>query len=270
MTLSRNLADRIDTVADVLAATDLRPGPVVDSAFSELVNLALECREPVAGEVLTLLGPRVESIRRLCAAGESELENAWADRIVDATDPVSELERFPYLGNYRDLVALEVGALHGLGVRPRTGVMLGSGPLPLTGLLMAAEHGMEVTLVDRDEECLERGERLVRALGVAGVTSVLADVEVGLPAEVAAADLVLQAALVGADDAAKGGVLAGLAAAMRPGAHLVVRSATALRELLYAPAVVHGVPGLTMLLEIHPHHDVVNSFLVARRDELPA
>lgn len=270
MMTSRDLVDRIDGVAGSLAATDLRPGPQVDRAFNELVGLALELRGPEAGEVLGLLGARVETIRRLCAAGESELETSWADRVVAAADPAAELERFPYLDNYRDLVTLELGVLHGLGARPRTGVMLGSGPLPLTGLLMAAEHGMEVVLVDRDEACLERGERLVRALGVTGVSSVLADVEAGLPPQVSDADLVLQAALVGADDPAKRAVLSALASAMRPGSHVIARSAAGLRELLYAPATLHGVPGLTMLVEVHPHHEVVNSVLVARRDDVPA
>lgn len=270
MISSREIAARIDDVAGTLALTDLRPGPVVDRAFQELVSLSLSAREPAAGEVLSALGARVETVRHLCAAGESELESAWADRVAAAADPTTELERFPYLRNYRDLVALELGVLGGLGVRPRTAVMLGSGPLPLTGLLMAAEHGLEVVLVDRDALCLERGERLARSLGVQGVSSVLADVETDLPVEVEQADLVLQAALVGSDDAAKRRVLVRLAGTMRPGAHLVARSAAGLRELLYAPATLHDVPGLTMLLEVHPHHDVVNSVLVARCDAPPA
>ena len=268
MTSVSDLVHRIDRVAGSLATTDLRPGPQVDRAFTELVGLSLDLRQPESGAVLAALGSRVDEIRLLCSAGESELESAWADRIVTAADPVAELEKFPYLANYRDLVALEVSVLRGLGARPRTAVMLGSGPLPLTGLLMAAEHGLEVVLVDRDAVCLARGERLVDALGVSGVTSVLADVETALPPAVGSADLVLQAALVGADHAAKCDVLTRLAATMKVGAHVIARSAAGLRELLYAPADLHGIPGLTMLVEVHPHHDVVNSVLVARRDAI--
>lgn len=266
MTTSRDRAHRIHHLADTLERTDLRPGPEVDAAFTELVGLTLDLRSPESADVLALLGPRVDHIRRLCAAGESELETAWADRIAAADDAVGELERFPYLANYRDLVTLELGVLGGLGARPRSAVVLGSGPLPLTGLLMADDHGLAVTLVDRDPECLLRGDAVAAALGTAGVRSVLADVASWLPAEVGSCDLVLLAALVGEDDAAKRAVLGDLARAMRPGAHLLVRSAAGLRELLYPPARVAGVPGLTMLVEVHPHHDVVNSVLVARVD----
>ena len=266
MTTTRTLAERIRTVAGSLEATDLRPGPEVDRAFTELVGLSLDLRPPEAAEVLALLGSRVELIRGMCAAGEAELESVWADRIAVAADPWAELESFPYTANYRDLVALELGVLGGLGVRPRTAVLLGSGPLPLTGLLMAAEHGLSVVLVDRDESSLAQGEQLTEALGLTGVRSVLADVEAGVPREVGTADLVVQAALVGADGLAKQAVLARLAEAMRPNAHVVVRSAAGLRELLYPPASLRGIDAFTMLVEVHPHHDVVNSVLVARRD----
>lgn len=265
MNSSRALAARIRSVAGTLGATDLRPSPQVDAAFTELVGLSLGPREAHAAEVLALLGTEVDAIRGLCAAGESEMESAWSDRVCAAADPRADLELFPYLDNYRDLVDLELGVLRGLGVHPGSAIMLGSGPLPLTGLLMAARHGLDVVLVDRDTECLRRGERLVRALGVQGVRSVLADAEHDLPPEVGEVDLVLQAALVGSHGPAKQAVMARLAAAMKPGAHLLVRSAAGLRELLYAPASVDGVPDLTMLVEVHPHHEVVNSVLVARR-----
>ena len=259
------LTARIHSAADTLEASDLRPGPAVDAAFTELVSLSLGPREADASAVLSLLGARVDSIRDLCAAGETELESVWSDRICLAADPWAELALFPYLANYRDLVSLELGVLHALGVRPRSAVMLGSGPLPLTGLVMAAYHGLDVVLVDRDTDCLRRGRAVADALGITGIHHVLADAQDELPAEVSEVDLVLQAALVGAHGPAKRAVVQGLAAAMRPGTHLLVRSAAGLRELLYPPVSLVGLPEFTMLVEVHPHHEVVNSVLVARR-----
>ena len=92
MTSVSDLVHRIDRVAGSLATTDLRPGPQVDRAFTELVGLSLDLRQPESGAVLAALGSRVDEIRLLCSAGESELESAWADRIVTAADPVAELE----------------------------------------------------------------------------------------------------------------------------------------------------------------------------------
>ncbi|MFC6286123.1 nicotianamine synthase family protein [Nocardioides sp. GCM10027113] len=269
------LAQRLTDLADLLGATDLRPGPEVDRAFGELVGLSLAPHHGVvragqAAEVMRLLGPRVAEIRDLCARGETELETCWAQRILAAADPVAELDRFPYLGNYRALVALELAAVRGLGEEPRTAVVVGSGPLPLTGLVLARDHGLDVTLVDRDADSLALGDRVAAALGVPGVTSRLADVSGEVPgpalAALAGADLVVHAALVGSDGLQKHRALSRVAEAMRPGAHVVVRSAAGLRELLYAPASVDDVACLSLQLELHPHHEVVNSALVARRD----
>lgn len=262
-----DLAERVHAVAVRLESTDLRPGPAVDDLFSELVSLTGGIRPSQAEEVLRILGPRVDTIRRLCAAGESELEMAWSLRIAESSDPWQELLAFPYTKNYRDLVALELAALAGVGVVPRSVAMLGSGPLPLTGVVMAHDHDLEVQLVDRDDECLSRGAALVDALNLPRASSVRADVlEDDL--DLSGFDVVVFAALVGSDGLEKRAALSRVARSMRPGTHLLVRSAVGLRELLYPPASVYGVPGLTMLVELHPHHDVVNSVLVARRDDV--
>jgi hypothetical protein len=260
-----DIAEQLRDLSSRLEATDLRPGPEVNEAFEELVGITLSARPSVAGDVLRLLGARVDTIRSLCAAGESELETAWSDRIATASDPWEELWSFPYAQNYRDLVDLELAALRGLGQRPQRIVMIGSGPLPLTGVVLAHDHGLDVVLIDRDVECLDRGRALLQALGLDEITC--AQVDVGTESvELGSADLVVLAALVGADGLEKRTALSRIAASMRDGAHLVVRSASGLRELLYPPASLYDVEGLSMLLELHPHHEVVNSMLVARRD----
>nr|WP_304633511.1 nicotianamine synthase family protein [Pseudonocardia sp. C8] len=252
---------------DQLARTDLRPGIVVDAAFGELVELC--CHPPVGctEQVLERVAGHADALRSLAATGEGRMEAYWSDRITAAPDPVAELRRFPYLGNYHDLVRLELAALTAAGVpAPRRVAVLGSGPLPLTGLVLAERHGAEVLHVDRDGTAAAAGDAVAEAVGIPA-RSLVADLAEPLPrtvvAELGRADVVVVGALVGDDARAKGVITARLAAAA-PHAVQLVRSAAGLRTLLYPAVAAADLPALEVLLEVHPRTDVVNSVLVAR------
>ncbi|MHA6784217.1 nicotianamine synthase family protein [Pseudonocardia saturnea] len=268
---STTLATRVVALRHRLEATDLTPGDAVDTAFGELVALCCTTPDAAAAATLHRVDAHVAAIRSICAAGETELERHWSRRIAAAPDPHAALAGFPYLGNYRDLVRLELGALAALGEpTPRRVVVAGSGPLPLTGLVLARDHGVRVLHVDRDRSGLRDGDAVTAALGLDDrVTSLHADLlgpaDPALDAALEAADVVVLAALVGVDRAAKAAVAARLAALLRPDARVLVRSAVRLRTLLYPPVEAADLPGLTVLLEMHPGTDVVNSVLVARR-----
>lgn len=259
--------------AQLEAAPHLRPSAAVDPLFSELVRLCCTTPANLADAALTGVADHAPVLRRLCAAGESELETYWARRIVAADDPAAELARFPYLQNYRDLVRMELAGIAAVGGRaPRRVAVLGSGPLPLTGLVLAREHGVHVLHVDRDHECLAWGDAVTESLGLEGrVRSVRADLECAdcAPTLVSAglgdSDAVVLAALVGADSAAKRQVCGRLARLVRPvEAWVLVRSAVQLRTLLYPEVRAEDLAGLRVELELHPRSDVVNSILVAR------
>nr|WP_275404183.1 nicotianamine synthase family protein [Pseudonocardia acidicola] len=254
-----------------LAATDLRPSEQVNATFSELVELCCRTPSPVDHEVLRQVVDHASSLRALCAAGECELERHWAARIVAARDPHAALRAFPYLANYQDLVRLELAALAAVGEPvPSRVVLLGAGPLPLTGMVLAAEHGAHVVHVDRDAESLRLSAALMHALGLSDrVDSVHADLEDPAGREVVEAacrdaGAVVLAALVGADATAKAGISRWLGTALSPGTPVLARSAAGLRTLLYPRVGPDDLPGLEVALEVHPRTDVVNSVLVAR------
>ncbi|MHA6794347.1 nicotianamine synthase family protein [Pseudonocardia bannensis] len=265
------VARRLHELRERLAATDLQPSAQVNAAFSELVELCCRTPPPVEGEVLRQVVEHAPSLRALCAAGECELERHWATRIVAARDPQVALRAFPYLANYQDLVRLELGALAAVGEPvPSRVVVLGAGPLPLTGMVLAADHGAHVVHVDRDAESLSLGTELMRTLGLGDrISSVHADLEdpAGREAVAAAcreADAVVLAALVGADAPAKAEISRWLGTALTPGTPVLARSAAGLRTLLYPRVGPDDLPGLEVALEVHPRTDVVNSVLVAR------
>lgn len=245
----------------------LLPGPEVDRLFSRLVELVVTLG-PADAETL-LADPTVQAIRPhlqdLCARGECELERAWADRIAAARRPAAELERFPYLGNYRLLTRLEWSSITGVGAAaPRRLAFLGSGPLPLSPLLLAHDHGVTVDAFDRDRDAVNRSRALLDALDLPGVRTHHLDVVAGRP-DLHAHDVVVLAALVGATPEAKRRAVRRVQARMRPGSLLIVRSAHGARSLLYPPLDLDALDDLELLSVVHPYNQVVNSIVVARK-----
>lgn len=253
-----------DVYRELAARDDLRPGPEVDGLFDRLVRLVLTAPAETVPAVLNdvevqHLAPR---LRALCARGEGELEHAWAKRILAAGSAREELLRFPYVGNYRQLSRMEIGMLaSALPSRVRSLAFVGSGPLPLSSLFLAAELEVHVDNFDRDPVALSEGARVAAALGHGALCFREADV---LDADLSGYDVVVLAALVGDTLEAKRRILARLAATMRPGAILLARSARGMRTLLYPPIDRTALDGFELLTEVHPVNDVINSAILAR------
>jgi hypothetical protein len=243
---------------------DLRPSPEVDRLFGDLVRLVLAT--PRDRETSVLGDDAVLAIRAglqaLCSEGEYQLELTWAHRIVASPSPRDELERFPYVGNYRQLTRMELDLLATVADRPASRVaFVGSGPLPLSAVLAAAELGIPVDSLDRDAEAIALGERVATALGPAPLTFRRTDVT---DADLGGYDVVILAALVGAAGPEKRAILHHLAASMAPGAVLLARSARGMRSLLYPAIEPAALEGFDLQAVVHPVDDVVNSVVLAR------
>ena len=260
--------------AALRAMPRLAPSPVVDALFGELVGTCLTGDARLAPAVLA--DPRLAAVAgdlvALCAQGETELERHWASVVLAAADPAAALAGFPYLGNYDDLMRLELGALAGAG-RPVDGAtrvgVVGCGPLPLTALALHRATGAHVVAVDNDPDACATARAVLDRLAPAGAAVRRADALTGdgLAEALEGCGVVVLAALVGLGPRDKTAVLATLARALRPGTRVVLRSADGLRSLLYPVVDVADVvaAGLVPELVAHPMGTVVNSALVARR-----
>jgi SAM-dependent methyltransferase len=248
------------------AQASLAPGPVVDALFGRLVDLVTTASLPavqrlVDDPVVQAIQPR---LHQLCARAETELESAWAERVMASDQPCEELERFPYYGNYGQLTRLEWYAIGGVTTcRPRRVAFVGSGPLPLSAMLLARDYGVTVTSYDRDPGAVEQGRRLAAALGLAGLTFHRADA-CRCP-DLRGYDVVILAALVGMNAPEKRRVLRQLYARLRPGALLAARSAHGARTLLYPALDLGALEGLELLAVLHPFHQVINSVVLAQK-----
>lgn len=255
--------DDISAIVARLAATDLRPGPVVNDLFQALVAAACAAPHDYPGCVPP---HAMVTLHRMCSWGEAKLEEHWARRIVAAPGVV---EAFPYLDNYRQLTAMEHAAITGaLGRPPRTLVFAGSGPLPLSAVMLAKlAPELQITCLDSDRHAVRQGRRVARAL--AGVRNpgslrfVRAD---AAEHDYSGYDVVVVAALVGLTPAEKTAVLTRVAGTLSPGSLLAARSVPADgRRLLYPRIERCIIPAtLAVLGESTPPAGVINSLLLMR------
>jgi nicotianamine synthase len=267
------LVHKISSLAAAIAKLpSLSPSPEVNALFTELVTACI----PRSSVDVELLGPELQEMRggliRLCADAEALLEAHYSDLLASFDNPLEHLSLFPYINNYILLSQLEHGLLarHVPGPAPARVAFVGSGPLPLSSLVLAARHlpGASFDNYDICGEANDRARRLVRGDGalqarMAFRTSDVADVT----RELASYDAVFLAALVGMAAEEKARVVAHLGRHMAPGAALVVRSAHGARGFLY-PVVDPGEirrGGFDVLAVHHPEGEVINSVIIARK-----
>lgn len=244
--------------------TDLRPRPAVNDLFSSLVSTVLSVPDATGTAALadSDLQAIVPNLRKLCGRGEYELEAAWARSISASPRPLAELDRFPYLANYRQLCRMELGVLaSAASAHVGTVAFLGSGPLPLSSILLAQQANLQVDNIDHDETAVALGRQLVEATNTANICFQTDD---AAAADLAGYDVVVLAAMVGSTPEEKLPLLHSICRSMSPGALLLARSTRGLRTLLYPTVPAEALTGFEVLTVVHPVNDVLNSVILAR------
>ncbi|TVU37132.1 hypothetical protein EJB05_10429, partial [Eragrostis curvula] len=267
------LLKKITALAEAIGKLpSLSPSPEVNALFTELVSACV----PASSIDVEQLGPAAQEMRgrliRLCSEAEGLLEAHYSDLLADFANPLDHLTLFPYFNNYILLSQLEYGLLarHVPGPPPARLAFVGSGPLPLSSLVLAARH-LPAAAFDNYDICADanaRAARLVRAdddlaARMAFRTSDVAHVT----KDMAAYDVVFLAALVGMAAEEKARVVEHLGRHMAPGAALVVRSAHGARGFLYPIVDPEEIRrgGFEVLAVHHPEGEVINSVIIARK-----
>ncbi|PON56856.1 Nicotianamine synthase [Parasponia andersonii] len=247
----------------------LRPSKQVNALFTQLVNL---CTLPSSIDVRVLpqeLQLKRESLINLCGQAEGLLELEFSTFITKTPKPIDNLNLFPYYGNYVKLANLEYSILAENGVQsPKKVAFVGSGPLPLTSLVMAANH-MKTTHFDNFDlddkaNCLAR--QMVASDGelekrMQFVTKDVMEMRENLGEY----DCIFLAALVGMSREEKVKILGHMKTYMKEEGFLLVRSANGARAFLYPVVEEHDLAGFEILSIFHPNDEVVNSVVLVRK-----
>ncbi|KAL5700891.1 nicotianamine synthase [Ranunculus cassubicifolius] len=252
----------------------LKPSKNVDMLFTQLVRT---CMPPNPIDV-TKLCKKVQEIRsnliKLCGEAEGLLESHYSTLLGSYENPLDHITIFPYYSNYLKLSLLEFTILHKHFPKVPTRIaFIGSGPLPLTSIVLASLHlrttsfhnydidssanAMAVNLVSADPDLSNR--MFFHTIDIMKVSDELKEYEV-----------VFLAALVGMDREAKARVIEHLEKYMAPGAFLMLRSAHGARGFLYPIVDPCDLRGFEVLSVFHPSDEVINSVIIARKYPKPA
>ncbi|CAK9329828.1 unnamed protein product [Citrullus colocynthis] len=264
------LVDRIiDLHKSISELETLKPCKKVNNLFTNLVNL---CILPCSMDVSTL-PPNVQAIREslivLCGQAESLLELEFSTLLSKIPKPLNNLILFPYYHNYIKLANLENKILKDNGVvNPKKVAFVGSGPLPLTSIIMAMKHmkGTHFDNYDVDSVANDVAGKIVGSdAELEGRMKFWTRDIVEVKEELGGYDCVFLAALVGMKKEDKVKIIKHLRKYMKEGGIVVVRSAKGGRAFLYPVVEVGDLVGFEILSIFHPTDDVVNSVILVRK-----
>lgn len=273
-----NLVEKVCEIYDKISMLEtLKPSKDVDSLFTQLV---LTCIPPSSINIATLpenIQEQRSRLIRLCGEAEGHLEAHFSTLLASFANPLHHLDVFPYYSNYVKLSRLEFDILHRHystepGVVPKSIAFVGSGPLPLTSIVLASNHlkntcfhnydidhsanSMASRLVSPDPDLSQR--MFFHSADILEVTDELKEY-----------DVVFLAALVGMNISDKIKVIQHLAKYMASGAILMLRSAHGARAFLYPVVEPEDLQGFEVLSIFHPHDEVINSVVIARKYRAP-
>lgn len=269
------MSPRIDAHKDAVmtsyqglkALGDLAPGEAANRMFGQLVTTARAAvRTNEATSILAEIDGSIGlgSLHMLCAEGEFAMEQHWAKRIKAAANPKKEVKVFPYWANYLKLAALEVKALRAVMPHAKKVLFVGGGPLPLSSFIMAKHYGFDLTNMDISRDAIDCAmDWMAPALGDMDIPCLHTDVNDFT--DFGQFDVVIMAALVGLDKAAKHKVTTHLHQHMRADQLLMVRSVRGLRALLYPVVKAEDLAGFEVVKTVHPRGEVINSVMLARK-----
>ncbi|KAJ9181819.1 hypothetical protein P3X46_005873 [Hevea brasiliensis] len=248
---------------------NLSPSKHVNFLFTQLVHLCM----PHCEIDITKLSERVQEIRskliKLCGEAEGLLESHFSTTIGFHENPLHHIRLFPYYSNYLKLVQLEFSMLSkNYSQVPNRIAFVGSGPLPLTSIILATKHLRTACFhnYDIDPSANSKALQLISSdpnlskrmffhnANIMNVSSSLKEYEV-----------IFLAALVGMDKEEKVKVINHLAEHMAPGAILLLRSAFGARAFLYPVIDSCDLQGFEVLSVFHPTDEVINSVIIARK-----
>lgn len=107
-----------------------------------------------------------DSIARFRSLYTAKLEIEHAHLILDSNNPWVMLTNFAYLPNYIQLASTEY---QGAGLKPGDSVVfLGSGPLPLSLIIMCHQYGVRGIGIEQEPDRAKLSRKVVEKLGLSG------------------------------------------------------------------------------------------------------
>lgn len=236
---------------------DYRPSEEVNNLFSSLVANVID---PLEEGMLS--DKKCACLQKICSHAEYEMEVYWAKKIIEG----GEITDFPYYKNYKDLTRLEWGVFDFCLEHENHNVLfVGSGPLPMTAIMLAMEHNIGSTLVDNDPVAVDLSRSVIKKLGLDNMISVIHADAKDFNAYVDF-NVIFVAALAGTNFDDKEKLFSHIKEYASTECHIVARSSWGRRKLLYAPLPDVVYKKFRPIIEISPFNEIVNSIVILKND----
>lgn len=255
---------------DISKLESLSPSEDVNTLFIDLVSTCIPPNPIDVSQLCTKIKTIRSNLIRLCGQAEGLLEKHYSEILGSLENPLDHLHIFPYYSNYLKLSHREFDLLSHHCSNPRRLAFVGSGPLPLTSIVLASQH-MGSTIFhnyDIDASANSMATKLIASHPDLSKRMEFHTTDI-MNVSLKEYDVVFLAALVGMETEEKTRVIEHLTEHMSPGAILMLRSAHGARAFLYPVVEPHNLPGFEVLSVYHPFDDVVNSVVIARKCPKP-
>lgn len=163
---------------------------------------------------------------------ETRFESRFAHRLIDGEETLSD---YPFYEKFDELVRREIALLE--GARPRKMLFIGSGPLPISAIVMHLQTGVPVDCVALDSSVVPVSRQVVENCGFGSLVRVQGSADADY--DVSDYDLVV----VGLLARRKKAILTKLRKRCRPGCEILCRTSHGLRQLIYESASERDLRG---------------------------
>lgn len=250
-----NIKSNSEILEELSLLKTLTPWDITNSVFSSLYHYVIKNDyEPTKDDNLL-------KINQICSNAEFELEKHWSKRIVNSSDPYSELKKFPYYQNYLKLVQLEFSSARNFKENIENVLFIGSWPLPLTAIFLSLKYSLNCKIVDKSEIACSLSQRLIRSLNLQD-RIILENADILDYQDDDSYDLSYLASLLclnSQEEVIKSCMNLNFS-------NLLIRTSRSSREILYKSLDSSLVEKyLKKQLTVHPHNEIVNSFIIYKK-----
>ncbi len=205
-----------------------------------------------------LMNNALKTIRRFYVDFGVKIETENAQKILESDDPWNTLESFHFYNRYEGLIRNESQLV---SFTPgQKFVFIGSGPLPLTLILLNKTFGVHGIGIEMLPEVAELSQRVIDKLGLSSQIDVLVGEETCL--NNIDYDIVMVAALA----EPKERVFTNIWDTVDTSTPVIYRTYTGMRAILYSPVTERATRGFHKVVMILPTGKVNNTSVLIRKE----
>jgi nicotianamine synthase len=245
---------------------DLRPSLKIDKIFHKIDSIVLHTDENTAESILAdkKICKISDNFRSMSAENEYLGELCRAVNISKSQDPYRELEKFGSYDVYGKMIDLELKLLKQHKPKIKSILFIGSGPLPLSSVLMAKRSNIHIDAMDKDAGACRISKKAINKLDLQHKIHII-HADIRKFKDLSKYDAIFIAALAGIEKNEKKNIIGHIAQYAQNGTFIILRDAPKLGKLLYPSINLHWLKKLNIVELLPPPLGIINSTIITQK-----